>query len=72
MPEGAGSECPPLLPTPLNSIFSTNELGGACKAEPGLGVKRMGFGASSLSVWFHDLDADIQLKLGAYIYLLNV
>lgn len=48
MPRGAGSEYLPLLPTPLNSIFSTNELSGACKAEPGLGVKTIGFGAGSL------------------------
>lgn len=48
-------------PTPLNSISSINELSGAPKLEPELRVKRMGFGAISLSVWFHDLGRAIEL-----------
>lgn len=57
------------MPTsaPPDSISSTNELGGAPKLEAELGVKRMGFGASSVSSRFYDLGRAIELLGTKYV-----
>lgn len=46
---------------------SIHELRGDPKLEPELGVKRMGFGASSVSICFHDLGRVMELLVPKFV-----